>query len=184
MVQYTRKFCFFMLIGLGLVAMVSFPTYGQIERSNSKPRVSPNASVSQTIGTTVITLHYGRPGVKGRKVFGGLQPYGKVWRAGANEATAINFSKDVKVQGHPLKAGWYSLFMIPGEKEWTIIFNSTIKWGLDYEQKSDVLRVKVTPEDAPMREWLMYYFRNLTGNSAQLVMAWDKTAVPITITTE
>jgi len=173
-----------MLISLGLVTVAAFPSYSQIERSNSKPRVSPNATVSQTIGTTVVTLHYGRPGVKGRTVFGDLVPYGKVWRAGANEATAINFSKDVKVQGQTLKAGWYSLFMIPTENEWTVIFNSTIKWGLDYDQNSDVLRVTTTSEDAPMREWLMYYFRNLTGNSAELVMTWDKTAVPISITTE
>ncbi|HYW35206.1 MAG TPA: DUF2911 domain-containing protein [Balneolaceae bacterium] len=173
-----------MLISFGFVATASTSSYAQIKRGNSKPRVSPNATISQTIGTTVITLHYGRPGVKGRKIFGGLVPYNKVWRAGANEATAINFSKDVKVQGQSLKAGWYSLFMIPGKQEWTIIFNSTIKWGLDYVKKSDVLRVKATPEEAPMHEWLMYSFRDLKNNSANLVLNWDKTAVPITISTE
>jgi len=184
MLRHIQKYCFYMLVGIGFVAAASFSSYGQIERSNNKPRMSPNATVSQTIGTTVVTLHYGRPGVKGRKVFGGLVPYNKIWRAGANEATAINFSKDVKVQGQSLKKGWYSLHMIPTEKEWTIIFNSSIKWGLDYDQKSDALRVKTTPEEAPMHEWLMYSFRNLKSNSVDLVLNWDKTAVPITITTE
>ena len=173
-----------LMVIVTVLMITALPAYSQIERGNDKSRVSPNATVSQTIGTTVVTLHYGRPGVKGRTIFGKLIPFDKVWRAGANEATAINFSKDVKVQGQTLKAGWYSLFMIPGEKEWTIIFNSSIKWGTMYDQKSDVLRVKATPEDAPMREWLMYYFRNLSETSAELVLTWDKTAVPFTITTE
>lgn len=184
MIRHIQKLCFLMFMGLGLVAFTSFPSYGQVKRGNNKPRVSPNATVSQTIGTTVITLHYGRPGVKGRDIFGDLVPYNKVWRAGANEATAINFSKDVSIQGHTLKAGWYSLFMVPTANEWTVIFNSTIKWGLDYDKSTDVLRVTTSPEEAPMREWLMYYFRNLTDNSAELVLTWDETAVPITISTE
>lgn len=184
MLRRSKKIYAFVIISVAILATTISPSFAQIERGNGKARVSPNATVSQTIGTTVVTLHYGRPGVKGRTIFGDLVPYDKVWRAGANEATAINFSKDVKVQGKTLKAGWYSFFMIPGEKEWTIIFNSTIKWGLDYDQKSDVLRVKTTSENAPMRESLMYFFRNLSDNSAELVFTWDKTAVPINITTE
>ncbi len=184
MVRRLIRIYSFVLCTVAIMAVTFSITEAQIKRDNSKPRVSPNATVSQTIGTTVVTIHYGRPGVKGRKIFGGLVPYNKIWRAGANEATAINFSKDVTVQGKPLKAGWYSFFTIPGKDKWTLIFNSSIKWGLDYEQKSDVLRVTAVPESAPMCEWLMYYFRDLSDTSATLVLHWDKTAVPMTIVTQ
>ncbi|MGD8427074.1 MAG: DUF2911 domain-containing protein [Balneolaceae bacterium] len=151
------------------------------ERGNDKPRVSPNASVSQTIGTTKITITYGRPGVKGRQVFGDLQPYGKVWRTGANESTNITFSKEVTVGGQKLDAGTYSLYTIPGKDKWTIIINSKLSWGTEYDQSKDVLRFDVTPEEGEHREWLMFYFRELTDDSATAVMHWNNVKVPFTI---
>ncbi|MDM7914857.1 MAG: DUF2911 domain-containing protein [Candidatus Eisenbacteria bacterium] len=95
------------------------------------PRPSPKAQVMQTVGLTDVTITYSRPGVKGRVIWGELVPYDKVWRTGANEATTIAFSSDVKVDGHPLKAGTYSLHTIPTKGDWTVIFNSKAEqWGL------------------------------------------------------
>ncbi len=151
------------------------------ERGNEQPRSSPNATVSQTIGTTVVTITYGRPGVKGRDVFGGLEAYGEVWRTGANESTAITFSDDVTIEGETLPAGTYSLYTIPGQEEWTIIFNAKLSWGTEYDVAEDVLRVTTTPEEASMREWFMIYFRNLSNESAECVLHWDTVRVPFTI---
>jgi tetratricopeptide (TPR) repeat protein len=147
------------------------------------PRESQRASVSQRIGITDITVNYHRPQVKGRKVFGpgSAQDYGKVWRAGANENTTINFSTDVTVEGKPLAKGVYGLHMIPGESDWTIIFskNST-SWGsFTYDPAEDALRVTVKAHPAEMEEALLYDFDNVKHNEATLVMCWEKVAVPI-----
>lgn len=166
-----------LLLGMTLVTAEAMAQ----QRGNKEARPSPNASVSQTIGTTVVDITYGRPGVKGREVFGGLEAYGEVWRTGANESTAITFSNDVKIEGKELKAGTYSLYTIPGEDEWTIIINSKLSWGTQYDQSQDVLRVTVTPEEGPMREWFMIYFRNLSDTSAECVLHWANTRVPFTI---
>jgi len=151
------------------------------ERGNDKPRQSPNASVSQTVGTTKITLTYGRPAVKGRKIWGGLVPYDNVWRSGANESTDITFSKTVTLGGQQLDAGTYSLYTIPRKDTWTIIINSKLSWGTEYDKSKDVFRFDVKPEEANQREWLMYYFRDLTDTSATAVMHWDNVRVPFTI---
>ena len=146
-------------------------------------RPSPNARVNQTIGTTEVTITYGRPGVKGRDVFGGLEPYGQVWRAGANEATVFHATGDVTINGEPLPAGVYGFFAIPGEDEWTLIFNREAEqWGaFDYDEEQDALRVKVTPEEGPHQEWLEYYFENLSDTSATAVLHWAETRVPFTV---
>ena len=151
------------------------------ERDNSETRVSPNAAVSQTIGTTVVTITYSRPSVKGREVFGGLEAYGEVWRTGANESTAITFSDNVTIEGEEVEAGTYSLYSIPGEDEWTIILNSKLSWGTQYDQDNDVLRVNTTPVEAEKREQFMIYFENVTDSSAECVLHWDTTKVPFTI---
>ena len=149
----------------------------------NEARPSPNASVAQTIGTTEVTITYGRPGVKGRQVFGGLEQYGNVWRAGANEATVIHFTDDVTIEGQPLAAGAYAFFAIPGETEWTLIFNEQAEqWGaFDHDPAQDALRVTVTPESGPQQEWLSYSFDDLTDTSATVVLAWDTVRVPFTI---
>lgn len=151
------------------------------DRENLEPRPSPNAAVGQTIGTTEVVVTYGRPGVKGRTIFGDLQPYGKVWRTGANESTNITFSKNVTIAGQKLKAGTYSLYTIPGKESWTIIFNSKLSWGTEYDKSKDVLRVDVEPKNAPFREWFMIYFEDLASESADMVLHWSNTKVPITI---
>ena len=155
------------------------PLYAQVEL----PRVSPKAMVMQVIGLTKVTLVYSRPGVKGRKIWGGLVPYGKVWRTGANEATTIEFSDDVTLNGHPVKAGKYALFTIPNPNEWTVILNSQWdQWGaFNRDPKKDILRFKVKPRTGSHVEWMRFTFENLTPESADVVLAWEKLRVPFTI---
>ena len=148
-------------------------------------RPSPNASVSQTVGTTLVTITYGRPGVKGRQVFGGLEAFGEVWRAGANEATVFAVSDDVTIDGQPLAAGTYAFFAIPTGDAWMLIFNTQAdQWGAyDYDASHDALRISVQPEAGLHQEWLMYAFDDLTDTSARAVLHWDTVKVPFTVAT-
>ncbi len=145
------------------------------------PRDSQHALVMQRIGITDITINYHRPQVKGRKIFGGLQPYGDVWRAGANENTIIEFSDPVTIEGQPLAKGVYGLHMIPGESDWTIIFSkNATSWGsFTYDKAEDALRVTVKARPAELQEALVYNFDDVTSTSAIITMRWDKVAVPI-----
>lgn len=147
------------------------------------PRESQQASVTQRIGVTDITVSYHRPDVKGRKLWGDLIPYDKVWRAGANNATTINFSTNVFIEGKELKAGSYGFFILPTEKEWTVIFNKTsAQWGAyTYDENQDALRVSAKPEIAEFTESLLYSFPALTDSSTTLVMNWVKVRLPIKI---
>jgi tetratricopeptide (TPR) repeat protein len=147
------------------------------------PRQSQNAKVTQTIGITDVTVKYSRPLVKDRKVWGGLVPYGEVWRAGANENTTITFGSDVTVEGKPLAKGTYGLFMIPTENDWTVIFSKTnTAWGaFTYKQDEDVLRVTVKPTASDPHDALIYEFDNLQPDSALVTLKWDKLAVPFKV---
>ena len=118
-------------------------------------------AVTQRIGLTDVTISYSRPLVKGRKMFGGLVPYGEVWRAGANENTIIEFSDPVTIEGQPVAKGTYGLHMIPGENEWTVILSkNSSSWGsFTYDQKEDALRVKVKPQASEAHETLAYRLR-------------------------
>src|SRR6185369_17671225 len=139
------------------------------------PRPSPNASGSQMIGITTVTLHYSRPGVKGRKIWGGLVPYGEVWRTGANENTTIQFSTPVKVEGHELPAGLYGLQTIPTPGgDWTLILSKDADlWGaFEYKQEHDALRVPVKARPAADQERMSFEFYDLTDTSANLVLRW------------
>jgi len=178
--RMTKSGVFFSVV---LILLLAIPALGQ--RGSDKPRVSPNASVSQTIGVTEVTISYGRPGVKGRTIWGELVPYGEVWRTGANEATTISFSKDVTVEGEPLPAGTYALFTIPKEAEWIIVFNKNAQqWGaFDYNASQDALRVKVKPQAASPQEWMSFSFEDLSSNSATVVLRLEKLAVPFKIQT-
>lgn len=152
------------------------------ERGNDEPRVSPNAAVSQTIGTTEVRITYGRPQVKGRTIFGELVPYDEVWRTGANEATTFSVSSDATIEGEPLPAGTYSLYTIPGTDTWTLIFNNVAnQWGTNYDQAEDALRVEVSPESAPSREMMTFLFEDVTDTSGTCVLHWDEVRVPFEI---
>jgi hypothetical protein len=173
-------------------------------------RASQKATVMQTVGVTDITITYSRPPVKGRTIFGDapatmesrakgeatldnqnerkpgepIVPYNHLWRAGANEATMFAVTDDVLINGQPLKAGTYSLHMIPAKDEWTIIFNSDSgQWGsFNYDDKKDSLRVKTKPVMAgESQEWLLYTFDTVTENSAQVNLRWEKLRVPFTV---
>ena len=116
-------------------------------QDDKSKRPSPPATATATVNGKTITIDYSQPSVKGRKVWGGLVPYGEVWRTGANETTTIEVSTDVEIEGQKLAKGKYALFTIPGEKEWVIIINKGIAWGAyDYKAADDVLRVTVTPK--------------------------------------
>ena len=147
------------------------------------PRASQHAVVTQRIGITDVTINYHRPLVNKRKVWGGIVPYGQVWRAGANENTTIKFADPVTIEGKPLPAGTYGLHMIPGENEWTVIFskNST-SWGsFTYDQAEDALRVTVKPQATDFHEALAYDFDDVTPDSTVVTLSWEKVAVPFKV---
>jgi|ERR1035437_3558515 hypothetical protein len=148
-----------------------------------KVRLSSKAGVFQTIGITDVNVSYSRPGVKNRKIWGELVPYNKVWRAGADEATKITFSTDVMIEGKKLPAGAYGFFAIPGENEWTLIFNKIAdQWGaFTYNESEDALRIKVKPVANSNHDWLLYSFTEMTPTTAQLNLIWEKLKVPFKI---
>lgn len=146
------------------------------------PALSPSAVVTQKVGLGEITIEYARPGVKDRKIFGGLEPYGAVWRTGANTATKIAFSTPVKIDGTELPAGAYALYSIPDPKEWTVIFNKVVgEWGAySYNEKNDALRVKVKPVTLPeLVETFTIDINDIRSDGATLNLSWEHTRVPV-----
>ena len=141
---------------------------------------SPPAEAKGTIGSADINIKYHQPSARGRTMIGGEKvPYGKVWRTGANNATTFEVSKDIKVEGKTLAKGRYGLFTIPGEKEWTIIFNSEPdQWGAyKYDESKDVLRVKVKA-DKPSDHVETF---NISVEKESVVLAWEKSLITIDI---
>lgn len=146
------------------------------------PASSPNATIKQRVGVTDIEINYARPGVKGRKVFGGLVPYGKIWRTGANTATKLTFSTPVKLNGAAIPAGTYELFTIPGENEWTVIIHKHMsQWGsYQYDAKNDIARFTAKPVALTSAvESLAIGLNDLRDTSATLYIAWEKTRLPV-----
>ena len=170
-----------------LVLCLAVAGLGQIASAQNDlnlPDVSQAAEVKQRIALTDITIKYHRPLVNGRKIWGGLVPYGKVWRAGANENTTIEFSDPVSVEGKPLDKGTYGLHMIPNPDSWTVIFSKTnTGWGsYSYEQKEDALRVDVKPRPlAETKEALEFEFEDLKPDSTAVTLKWEKLGVPFTV---
>ena len=151
------------------------------------PEASPAATVGQTVGITDVTINYHRPAVNKRTIFGGLVPYGVVWRAGANENTTISFSTPVKVEGQTLPAGAYGLFMIPGQSQWTVVFSKfTGGWGAySYDPSEDAARVTVTPQTmSDSQERMAFIFDDVTNDAATLSLRWEKLRVPVRITVD
>jgi len=147
------------------------------------PDVSQLAVNQQRVGLTDVKITYHRPLVNGRKIWGGLVPFGEVWRAGANENTTIEFGDAVSVEGQPLAKGTYGLHMIPTADSWTIIFSKmSTAWGsYSYKQDEDALRVNVKPRPNEMEEALEYEFEDLKSDSATVTLKWEKLAVPFKI---
>ena len=144
------------------------------QRGDDADRASKNGKVEGTIDGVMVTLEYGRPNVKGREVWGGLVPYGTVWRTGADEATTITFSADVEIGGEKLAAGAYGLFTLPGENEWIVIFNKVAQqWGaFRYDAGQDALRVTASPGSADHVEAMEF-----TVEGSSVVLRWEKLAV-------
>lgn len=150
------------------------------------PRPSPTATVAQSFGYSNVSVTYSRPAVKGRVIWGGLVPYGQIWRAGANEATLVDLSTDVKVNGQKLPKGKYALYILPTATDWTLIFSKNHKaWGsFTYDPKEDALRVKIVPKAAEHKERLEYAFDDMTDSSATFSAHWEKLKGTVNLTAE
>jgi len=174
---------------LGLLLAAAFLFAAPAARADlDLPRPSPFAKVWQVVGLTEITVDYSSPGVKGRKIWGGLVPYDQMWRAGANTATKVTFSKDVTFAEKKVPAGTYAFFVIPGKTTWTVVLNKKADQagtGRDYKQEDDLLRVTVHPKAAPFRERLAYLVTDFTDDKASLDLEWEKLrlSIPITVDT-
>lgn len=148
------------------------------------PAPSPTQTVKQDFGLGSITLIYSRPSAKGRKIYGDLVPYNKVWRTGANAATRIVFSEPVEIDGKKIDTGTYVLYSVPDVNSWEIILNKGLtNWGSDgYKESEDVLRFKVAPSKIKNKiETFTMEFTNVTATSCALEIKWEKTAVVIPI---
>ncbi len=164
-----------LLVCAFLVSSVAF--------AQDKKPASPRENVTGTVSGSTITIDYGSPSVRGRKIWGGLVPYDKIWRTGANPATTFETSKDIMVEGKTLKAGKYSIFTIPGESEWKVIFNSqTGQWGIkndgsaNDDPSKDVLTVTVKPMKSKEFNEMMTFKIN-----KGFVLLWENLAVPVKI---
>jgi Protein of unknown function (DUF2911) len=170
------------LLGFLLALSLLSPAWAQV-----LPQNSPAAEVHQVIGLTEINAVYHRPSVKGRKVWGSLVPYGIVWRTGANEATVISFSDDVTVNDLRVKAGDYALFTIPARSgEWTVILNKNVKsWGTTgFKDEDNVLTIRCKPRKIPLHETFEIEFENIGRSSGEMIISWERVAIPITIKVE
>jgi hypothetical protein len=147
------------------------------------PHPSPSAKVSQRAGLTDISVEYSSPGVKGRKIWGAVVQYDQVWRAGANSATKVTFSKDVKVGDTAVPAGTYAFFVIPGKSTWTLILSKEPNQpgAFAYKQEQDLLRYTAKPQAIPSRERLAYLIGNFNDDSASLDLEWEKVRVSLPI---
>jgi pimeloyl-ACP methyl ester carboxylesterase len=166
-------------------ALASFLRGGPVRGKTgfTLPRTSPRASVMQAVGGAEVAIAYGRPAVKGRRIWGELVPSGRVWRAGANEATTFTFSRDVTIDGRALAAGRYTFFVIPADGSWTMIFNRVPRqWGaFDYNPAFDALRFTVKPAEVPHEEHLRYTIEPAGSSVARVTLAWGTRAATFTV---
>lgn len=172
-------------IAVAATASFAVPAFAQ---GLELPDLSPRAEVMQTAGITAIRVNYASPGVKGRKIFGELVPFGQLWRTGANSATTLEVSTDVTIGGQKVPAGKYALFTIPGKDKWTVIVNKNPNQGgtRSYDQKLDQARFEVEPGKTPTKmERLTFIFADTQDDGTGLVMMWDDVQVvmPISIDT-
>ena len=173
------KVSLFLFLSLVFISTVS-NAFGQI----SYPRGSQGQTISQKLGDGMVEIVYHRPNVKGRKIWGtasekALVPYEQVWRAGANENTTFEVTQNATINGQKLPKGKYGFHIIPNANEWILIFNKVNNaWGsFSYKQEDDALRVTVKPQASGMQESLMYSLENVTGNSLDVLLAWEKARV-------
>ena len=169
------------------VVFVQVPVAAHDGKHPDAPNPSPNATASQVVGYTKVSVTYGRPGVKDRAIWGELVPYNagdpRPWMGGANGSTIITFEEDVTIDGNAIAAGSYGLFWIPAEDEWTIILNSdSSQLGImKYTSDKDVLRITARPEKAEHQEWLRYEFEKTGELTAALYLHWESLKIGFTI---
>ena len=167
-----------------ILALITFSfSFSQIKT----PQPSPATSINQMVGLTEFEVEYSRPSMRGREIFGDLVPYNQIWRTGANSSTKISFSTDVQINGQVIKSGKYSLFTVPKESEWEIIFyNDTELWGVpqDWDDKKVVFKTSIHLQrfpDSISIETFSIEFKTLDNNYVILTISWDDVYVPITI---
>lgn len=166
--------------------LMAIATVVTVKAQLNTPQPSPAAKISQTVGLGEITVAYSRPAMKGRTVFGDLVPYGALWRTGANAATKFTFSEDVTIGGKTVAKGDYSLFSIPNQNSWVIIFNKNANAQTgNYKQEDDAVRFEVKPESLPASvESFTINFADVKTNSTLVEIMWEKTVVRFRIETE
>jgi len=156
-----------------------FLSVATIAQKDKSKRPSPPAKAEGTIDGAKVVIDYSTPSAKGRKMLGGIEPFGKVWRTGANEATTFDVDKNVKIEGKDLPKGKYALFTIPGQNEWTVIINKKAdQWGaFDYKEADDVLRVTVKPGKT---DKFVETF-NISVEGSKVVLRWENTQVAFAV---
>ncbi len=170
------------ILMLTLMVGMMFTSYGQ---GIKIPAPSPGQTIKQDFSLSSIEVVYSRPVMKGRKIFGDIVPFGKLWRTGANSPTKFTFGEDVKVAGQSLKAGSYQVMSIPSEKSWVIIFSKGTNGVFNYDASEDVLKVTVPSTMlANSVESFSIQFSDVTSNKLNIQMAWEKTSVSIPIDTD
>jgi tetratricopeptide (TPR) repeat protein len=164
------------LLGLGLTGF---------SQGIKTPAPSPSQTIKQDFSLSSIEVNYSRPTVKGRKIFGDIVPFGKMWRTGANSPTKITFGEDVKIAGKDLKAGSYQLITIPGQNSWEIIFNTGTNGVFNYKPEENVLKVNVPSSSiAQSVESFSIQLANVSSNKLDIQISWEKTQVNIPVETE
>lgn len=172
---------------IAILFLAAVPVFSQQSPQRlNVPTLSPATEITQEVALTEVKLSYARPSAKGRKIFGGLVPFGEIWRTGANASTKLTFKEDVKVAGNPLKAGTYALYTIPGEDEWTMIIHSNLSLrslaGDAYKQADDVFRFKAKPSrHGGFVETFTIGFGNITTDSVDIILSWENTVISFPI---
>lgn len=169
-----------LLFAAAALVLATAPLAAQFEA----PMPSPKASLTQRVGVTDFSVSYSRPGVKGRVIWGGLVPYDKPWRTGANRATTLTVTDEVEVEGKKLAAGTYSIVTIPGKESWTVAFNRDLDlwFRTPYDETKDALRVSVRPATLPDAvETFTIVFRSVTNDGAELAFVWEKLRAAVRI---
>lgn len=170
---------------LVILLLNSFTSWGQYQ-IDLVPRVSPARAIYQQIGYTEIEIRYSSPSVNRRTIWGDVVPYDRVWRAGANEATTVQLSQGILVEGQPLPKGKYSIFVIPRiNKKWTVIFNKHAnQWGaFAYDEEQDLVRVDVLPKEGPFMEHLTYEIAHYGYQYGHMTLRWGNLTLPIEVQT-
>ena len=161
---------------------------GAAAQKNTVPAPSPLQTVTQKFGLGEVTIEYSRPAVKGRKIFGDVVPFNKIWRTGANASTKITFTDEVKLEGNVVKPGTYALYTIPNKDSWEIMLYKDLALNgnvADYKTENEVVRFKVKVMSFPMKmESLMMNFADISATEAKLTLLWENTVVAIKMTTD